>query len=68
MVAEPKNDKRERFLKIYANLPISLREEIFYVFLPEKRPITWNVAYLEILNNTKLGNIILEKIDELNII
>lgn len=60
-------NKRERFLKVYANLPINLREDIIYV-LPEKGPITWNAAYLEIDNETELGKMILGKLDELNFI
>lgn len=59
---------KERFLKIYANLPINVREEIIYVVLPEKQPITWNVAYLEVKNNTSLGEDILKRLEELKII
>ena len=51
---------REKFLKIYANIPINLREEIILV-LENKGPITWNVAYLEINQSTKLGEEILKK-------
>ena len=58
---------KERFLKIYANLPINLREEIILV-LPEKGPITWNIAYLEVKHDTELGEEILKKLVELNII
>lgn len=62
-----KNNRRERFLKIYANLPLNIREEIICV-LDKKGPITWNVAYLEIKNNTKLGEEILRKLEESKII
>lgn len=58
---------REGFLKIYANLPINLREEIVLV-LPDKGSITWNIAYLEVKNQTKLSEEILKKLDQLNII
>jgi len=58
---------KEQFFKIYANLPLNLREEIILV-LPGKGPITWNVAYLEINNDTELGKQILEKLLELKII
>ena len=53
---------REEFLKIYANIPINLRQEIL-LKLDGKEPITWNVAYLEIEQDTKLGKEILKKID-----
>lgn len=58
---------RERFLKIYANLPINLREEIILV-LPEVGSITWSIAYIEIKKQTKLSEEILKKINELGII
>lgn len=62
-----KNTRESRFYRVYANLPINLRDEIISV-IPGKGPITWNVAYLEIENGTKLGEDILEKLDELKII
>lgn len=58
---------KERFFRVYANLPINLRDEIILV-LPEKGPITWKVAYLEINNDTDLGRIIFEKLIQLDII
>lgn len=58
---------REQFLKLYANLPIKLREEVILV-LDKKGPITWNVAYFEVENKTKLGDVILKKLKELKII
>ncbi len=56
----------ERFMKVYSNIPINLRKEIILVI--DDQPITWNVAYLEIKNNTPLGKRILEKLSELEII
>lgn len=56
-------DKKERFLKVYANLPVNLRNEIIYV-LPDKRPLTWNAAFIEVDNNTELGKQILDKLAE----
>ena len=54
-------DMKEKFLKIYANLPLGVRDDIILV-LPDLGPITWNAAYLEINNDTETGNIILEKL------
>lgn len=62
-----KISSRQSFLKIYANLPLGIREEIICV-LDRDKPITWNVAYLEIKNNTQLGGEILRKLEELKII
>lgn len=58
---------KEHFLKIYASLPINLRDEIILV-LPERGPITWNIVYLEVKQNTKLSEEILKRLDELGII
>lgn len=60
-------NSRESFFKIYSNLPLATRGEIVYV-LDKKGPITWNVAYLEIKNNTELGKEILGKLVELKFI
>lgn len=60
-------DKKIRFIKTFSNLPLNIRNEIVYVF-PDKGPITWNVAYLEISNDTSLGKEILNKLDSLEII
>jgi len=57
---------KERFLKIYSNLPLELRKEIILVL--DKEPITWNVAFVEISNNTEKSSIILKKLESLGII
>ncbi len=59
-------ENKDRFLKVYSNLPINLRNEVILV-LPEG-PITWNVAFLEISSETELGGTILKKLIELKII
>ncbi|MBU4223091.1 MAG: hypothetical protein KKA10_15985 [Euryarchaeota archaeon] len=56
----------ERFIKVYSNLPINLRNEIILVV--DNQPLTWNVAYMELKNNTTLGKTILQKLLELEII
>lgn len=66
MAEEKKLSNRERFLKIYSNLPLGVREEIICVI--EDKPITWNVAYLEVKNETELSKEILLKLEELKII
>lgn len=58
--------EREKFLKIYSDLPLRMRKEIILVL--EDEPITWNVAYIEIENNTKFGEKILKKLAEMEII
>ena len=56
----------DRFFKIYSNLPMNVRKEIVLVI--DNQPITWSVVYNEIANKTKLGEKILKKLIELEII
>jgi hypothetical protein len=58
---------KDKFFSVYANLPIGLRDQVILV-LPDRGPITWNVAYIEVSNSTKLGDVIVEKLIELKII
>ncbi len=60
-------ERRERFLKIYADLPLGVRQEIILV-LDDGRTITWNVAFFEVENNTELSKIILEKLEKIQLI
>lgn len=55
-----------KFYKIYANIPLNLREEIVLVINEE--PITWKIAKLEIDNDTKLSEKILGKLEALKLI
>ena len=58
---------KDRFLKVYSNLPVKVREEIIFV-MDKKGPISWYVAYIEVNNNTELSHEILKTLGELNII
>lgn len=57
---------KEQFLKIYANLPIGVRQEIVLVL--DNRPISWDAAYIEVAADTPLSKIILEKLERLKFI
>ena len=59
-------DEKAKFLKIFGNIPENIREEIIAVI--EEKPYTWNVAYIEIRNNTELGPKLLKVLKELEII
>ena len=52
-------DLRAKFLRAYANLPEPERYQV--VAIINEKPHSWNAAYTEVSNNTKLGNKILEK-------
>lgn len=58
---------REKFMKLYSNLPLNLRKEVILI-LEDKQPISWEVAYIEIENKTKVGEKVLKKLAKLNII
>lgn len=57
-----------KFLRIYANIPIGLRSEIICVVEEKNRPVSWDVAFVEIDQDTPLSQIILEKLNKLNLI
>jgi hypothetical protein len=57
---------RDRFLKVYDNIPLKLRDQVCVVF--DGKPLTWNVVYLEVKNKTKDMEKILEKMGTLGLI
>lgn len=58
--------RKERFQKIYNNLPLNLRSEVILVI--DGEPVTWNVVWLEVEQGTKVGGRMLEKLEGLKII
>ncbi len=61
---------KERFLKIYANVPLGLRSEIVCVVEHETvdKPISWDAAFIEIENDTPLSKNILKKLEIIGLI
>lgn len=53
-------------MKIYANLPLGMRDEI--VVVANNEPLTWNAARLEIEQNTPKGKEILKILTSLKIL
>lgn len=60
------SDSKEMFLKVYSNIPIKVREEIILVL--DGKPITWNVAYVEVKNDTADAGRILKSLGDLGLI
>lgn len=60
------DEYRARFLSVYANIPLSVRDDIVLVI--DEQPITWNVAYLEILSKGQKADEILRDLIELELI
>jgi hypothetical protein len=59
-------DKRAKFLRTFANIPERLREDILVVI--DKKPYTWNTAYIEINNNTLLGQKIIKSLEGMGLL
>lgn len=59
-------DKNTLFEQIYANLPLSARNEIVVVI--DNEPLTWNAARIEVENNTEKGKQIVQKLSDMKII
>lgn len=59
-------DLRAKFLKVYSNLPLGVREEV--VIVVEGEPLSWKAANLEIELNTEKGKYILEQLNKLGIL
>ncbi len=60
-------ENRTKFIKIFANLPEKIRMEDIIVVIDEK-PYTWNSAFFEIKNKSKIGQEILKRLEALKII
>jgi len=65
-------DKKEyenlkaKFLKLHANVPIPLREEIIAVI--DKQTVSWNAAYGEISQDTDNAESILEHLKKIGLL
>ena len=59
-------DRKTQFLKVYANLPLGVRDEI--VAVVDGEPLTWKSAKLEIEQDTLKGKQVLETLTNLKIL
>lgn len=57
---------KEKFLKVYANLPEPERAQVIAII--DNKTYSWNIAYIEISNDTALGKKILKKMVDLGLI
>ena len=59
-----------RFMEVYASLPFAERANPVLVLTISERdePVSWNMAYRELKQNSELGNRIGKKLVELKII
>lgn len=61
-------DKKQRFLQVYSTLPLGVRREIVDVLHDPVGPVSWEVAFIEVENETPLGLEILERLARMEII
>lgn len=59
-------DLKAKFLKVYANLPLGVREEVVIVI--DGEPLSWKAVQLEVEQNTKKGEEILVNLNKLQIL
>jgi hypothetical protein len=59
-------DLKAKFLKIYSNLPLGVREEIVTVI--DGEDLSWKAAKLEVEQGTEKGKRILEQLRKLQIL
>ncbi len=71
-------EKKMRFMNVYQNLPLNERKNTIIVLGEDKtkkergkikkEPISWDIAFIEIDQETKIGEKILDKLIKLNLI
>lgn len=71
-------EKKMRFMNVYQNLPLNERKNTILVLEEDKtkkekgkikkEPISWDIAFIEIDQETEIGEKILDKLIKLNLI
>jgi len=56
----------DRFFRVYDNIPINTRKELIVII--DDKPITWDIAYKEIKNESSLGYKIFNELVKLKFI
>jgi hypothetical protein len=60
-------DKRAKFIGIFANIPEKIREEDIIVVVDDK-PFTWNSAVIEVKNDSEIGKKILKNLEKMGLL
>lgn len=66
MEAKEFESLKAKFVKVFASVPMPLRREIIAVI--KDQPLTWEVAYLEIQNDTVNAKNILKFLKEIGVL
>jgi UV DNA damage repair endonuclease len=57
---------KDRFFKVYSNLPEGVRKEVILVI--DEKPYSWDAVFVEVVNDTALGNRMVEKLTKMELI
>lgn len=57
---------KAKFLKLFASVPLPLRDEI--IALVDNQPVSWSAAYGEIANDTDKAEIILTHLKQIGLL
>ena len=60
-------NKKSRFMRIFANIPEKIRGEDIIVVVVDK-PFTWNAAMVEVKNSSETGEKIIKILEKLEIL
>lgn len=60
-------NKKEKFMRIFANIPEKIRGEDVIAVVDDK-PFTWNNAMIEIKNDSELGKKILNFLERVGVV
>lgn len=60
-------NKKEKFMRIFANIPEKIRNEDVIAVVDDK-PFTWSNAMIEVKNGTVLGGKILKMLERVGVI
>ncbi|MCK5039729.1 MAG: hypothetical protein KAR87_02060 [Candidatus Aenigmarchaeota archaeon] len=61
------DDKKSKFMRMYANIPEKIRKEDVIVVIDDE-PYTWNAAMIEVKNNSELGEKIIKMLQKTGIL
>lgn len=67
-VAAKRMDLKQRFLKVYATLPLGVRKEIVLALPDPIGPISWEATYIEVERDTPVSREILDGLQKLQVI
>jgi hypothetical protein len=57
---------KDRFFKVYSNLPEDVRREVIIVI--SDKPYSWDSVFIEISNDTDLGHKMLKRLTEMELV